>query len=196
VKIREDFLPFSKPAIGPSEIAAVVDCLQSGWITTGPRCQAFEERFCQLTGAPYAVTLSSATAGMHLTLKALGVGVGDEVITPSLTFASTVNMIVLAGATPVFADIDYDTLLIDVAHAASLVSEKTKAIIPVHFAGAPVDMEGIGDLARKNDLVTIEDAAHAVGTYYRGIHVGGFGHPAIFSFHPIKTSRRVKGHGG
>jgi len=167
--------------------------LQSGWITTGPRCQAFEDRFCQLTGAAHAVSVSSATAGMHLTLRTLGIGAGDEVITPSMTFASTVNMIVLSGATPVFADIDYDTLLIDVHHAASLVSERTKAIVPVHFAGAPADMDQILSLADTHRLAVIEDAAHALGTYYRGIHAGGFGSPAIFSFHPIKNITTAEG---
>ncbi|HRT71098.1 MAG TPA: DegT/DnrJ/EryC1/StrS family aminotransferase, partial [Syntrophales bacterium] len=117
MRIRRDFLPFSRPSIGRAEIKAVADCLRSGWITTGPKCKAFEDEFCRLTGASHSVSLSSATAGMHLTLLALGVGKGDEVITPSMTFASTLNMITLAGARPVFADIDYDTLVIDAAHA-------------------------------------------------------------------------------
>jgi UDP-4-amino-4-deoxy-L-arabinose-oxoglutarate aminotransferase len=187
VKIRRDFLPFSRPSIGRAEIKAVVDCLRSGWITTGPKCKAFEDGFCRLTGASHSVSLSSATAGMHLTLLALGVGKGDEVITPSITFASTLNMITMTGARPVFADIDYDTLILDAAHAEALISARTKAIIPVHFAGAPADMERILALAKNCRLKVIEDAAHAVGTYYRGTHAGGFGHTAVFSFHPIKN---------
>jgi len=187
MKIREDFLPLNKPSIGPAEIERVVACLKSGWITTGPHCLAFEDRFRKLTGAAHAITLSSATAGMHLALAALGIGPGDEVITPSMTFASTVNMIVLLGAKPVFVDCDYDTLLIDAAGIEEKITDRTKAVIPVHFAGAPADMDPIVALAGRRGLTVIEDAAHAVGTYYKGIHAGGFGGMAIFSFHPIKN---------
>ena len=187
MKIREDFLPLNKPSIGPAEIERVVACLKSGWITTGPHCLAFEDRFRKLTGAAHAITLSSATAGMHLALAALGIGPGDEVITPSMTFASTVNMIVLLGAKPVFVDCDYDTLLIDAAGIEEKITDRTKAVIPVHFAGAPADMDPIVAVAARRGLTVIEDAAHAVGTYYKGIHAGGFGGMAIFSFHPIKN---------
>ncbi len=187
MKIREDFLPLNKPSIGSAEIERVVDCLKSGWITTGPHCLTFEERFRKLTGAAHAITLSSATAGMHLALAALGIGPGDEVITPSMTFASTVNMIVLLGATPVFVDCDYDTLLIDAGRIEEKITDRTKAVIPVHFAGAPADMDPIVALAGRRGLALIEDAAHAVGTYYKGVHAGGFGGMAIFSFHPIKN---------
>jgi len=177
----------SKPAIDEEEVEAVRRCLLSGWITTGPLCGEFEKKFCELTGAPYAVNVTSATAGMHLVLKALNIGPGDEVITPSLTFASTVNMIALTGATPVFCDCDYGTLNMKVEEVEALISSRTRAIIPVHFAGAPVDMDPLLDLARKHGLCIVEDSAHAVGTYYKGIHAGGFGHVAIFSFHPIKN---------
>lgn len=187
MKPRKDFLPFSRPSIGKAEIHAVVKCLKSGWITTGPLCQAFENRFCGLTGAPHAVSLSSATAGMHLTLLALNIKKGDEVITPSMTFASTVNMITLAGARPVFVDVEYETLNINPGLIEERITKKTKAIIPVHFAGAPADMEKILYLAKKYNLFVIEDSAHAVGTSYKGIHAGGFGVMAIFSFHPIKN---------
>ena len=187
MKIRKDFLPFSRPSIGETEINGVVACLKSGWITTGALCKAFEDKFCQLTGAKQAVTFNSATAGMHLMLKALKLEEGDEVITPSMTFASTVNMIALHKAKPVFVDIDYTTLNINCDLIEEKITSKTRAIIPVHFAGIPVDMDKINRLARKYRLTVIEDAAHAVGTYYKGIHAGGFGHPAIFSFHPIKN---------
>jgi len=187
MKIREDFLPFNRPSIGSVEIESVTACLKSGWITTGPNCLAFEDRFRQMTGAAYAITLSSATAGMHLALAALGIGPGDEVITPSMTFASTVNMIVLQGAKPVFVDCDYDTLNIDAGKIEGKITGKTRAIIPVHFAGAPADMDPINALASRHGLAVIEDAAHAIGTYYKGIHAGGFGGMAIFSFHPIKN---------
>ncbi len=187
MKVREDFLPFSRPSIGEAEINRVVACLKSGWITTGALCKEFEDKFCELTGSKKAVTLNSATAGMHLVLTALNLQPGDEVLTPSMTFASTINMIALRGAKPVFVDIDYDTLNMNCDLLERKISPKTKAIIPVHFAGAPVDMDKIDELARKYHLTVIEDAAHAVGTYYKGIHAGGFGHPAIFSFHPIKN---------
>jgi len=187
MKIRKDFLPFSRPSVGETEINGVISCLKSGWITTGALCKAFEDKFCQLTGAKQAVTFNSATAGMHLMLKSLKLEEGDEVITPSMTFASTVNMIALHNAKPVFVDIEYATLNINCDLIEDKITSKTRAIIPVHFAGIPVDMDKINRLARKYRLTVIEDAAHAVGTYYKGIHAGGFGHPAIFSFHPIKN---------
>jgi UDP-4-amino-4-deoxy-L-arabinose-oxoglutarate aminotransferase len=187
VKIRKKFLPFSRPSIGKSEINKVTACLKSGWITTGALCKEFEEKFCQLTGSKQAISVNSATAGMHIVLSALNISPGDEIITPSMTFASTINMIALRGATPVFIDIDYGTLNINADLIEEKITKRTKAIIPVHFAGAPADMDKINNLARRYNLFVIEDAAHAVGTYYKGIHAGGFGHPAIFSFHPIKN---------
>ena len=187
MEIRKDFLPLSRPSIGEAEIAAVTACLRSRWITTGPICKSFEERFQRLTGARHAVSVCSGTAGMQLVLAALGIGPGDEVITPSLTFASTVNMITLCGAKPVFADIHYDTLNISAEDAETRITPRTKAIIPVHFAGAPAEMDRILELADRHHLTVIEDAAHALGTRYRGVHAGGFGKIAIFSFHPIKN---------
>ncbi len=193
LKIRKDFLPLNRPSIGDAEIDALTACLRSGWITTGPLCKTFEEKFRELTGARYAVSLSSGTAGMHLLLTALGIKEGDEVITPSLTFASTVNMIALAGARPAFVDIDYDTLLMDASLIEAAITPRTKAIIPVHFGGAPADMNKINEFAARHNIPVLEDAAHAVGTCYRGIHAGGFGHPAIFSFHPIKNITTAEG---
>lgn len=187
MKIRNEFLPFSRPSIGKKEIASVAACMKSGWITTGELCKSFEEKFCRLTGSMRAVSVSSATAGMHIMLSALNIGKGDDVITPSMTFASTVNMIALHGANPVFVDVDYGTLNTNPDLIEKEITKKTKAIIPVHFAGAPADMDKINKLARRYKLTVIEDAAHAVGTYYKGVHAGGFGHPAIFSFHPIKN---------
>lgn len=187
MEIRKDFLPLSRPSIGPKEIQEVVTCLKSGWITTGPLCKAFEEKFCELTGASHAISLSSGTAGMHLLMLALGIKRGDEIITPSMTFASTLNMITLCGAKPVFIDIQYDTLNINADLIEEKITEKTKAIIPVHFAGSPVDMDKILSLAQRFCIPVIEDAAHAMGTYYKETHAGGFGQSAIFSFHPIKN---------
>ncbi len=187
LKIRKDFLPLSRPSIGKKEIEQVVSCLKSGWITTGPLCKAFEEKFCELTGASYALSVSSGTAGMHLLLLSLGIKKGDEIITPSMTFASTLNMIALSGAKPVFVDIHYDTLNINADLIEEKITKKTRGIIPVHFAGAPVDMDKILAIAKNYVLFVIEDTAHAVGTCYKGIHVGGFGQSAIFSFHPLKN---------
>jgi dTDP-4-amino-4,6-dideoxygalactose transaminase len=193
MKIRKEFLPFSRPSIGKDEINRVTACLKSGWITTGALCKEFEDNFCQLTGSGQAVSVNSATAGMHIALSALNIGPGDEIITPSMTFASTVNMIALRSAKPVFVDIDYRTLNINPDLIEEKITKKTRAIIPVHFAGAPADMDKINNLARKYNLTVIEDAAHAVGTYYKGIHAGGFGHIAIFSFHPIKNITTAEG---
>jgi UDP-4-amino-4-deoxy-L-arabinose-oxoglutarate aminotransferase len=187
MKIRKDFLPLSRPSMGGKEIQGVVTCLKSGWLTTGPLCKAFEEKFCELTGASYALSVSSGTAGMHLMLLGLDIKRGDEIITPSMTFASTLNMITLCKAKPIFVDIHYDTLNINADLIKEKITEKTKGIVPVHFAGAPVDMDKILGIAKKYDLFIIEDAAHGLGTYYKGVHVGGFGHYAIFSFHPLKN---------
>jgi dTDP-4-amino-4,6-dideoxygalactose transaminase len=187
MKIRKDFLPLSRPSIGEKEIEAVVACLKSGWITTGPLCKAFEEKFCMITGASHAMSVSSGTAGMHLMMLALGIKRGDEIITPSMTFASTLNMITLCGAKPIFVDIHYDTLNINTDLIQEKITKKTKAIIPVHFAGCPVDMDRMLRLAKTFNLHVIEDAAHGLGTYYKGVPVGGWGQIAIFSFHPIKN---------
>ena len=184
--MRSDFLPFSRPSISEEDIAAVVEVLRSGWLTTGPKTAEFEQAFCDYTGCGGAVALSSATAGMHLVLEALGIGPGDEVITPSMTWVSTVNLIVLAGATPVFVDVDRDTLLISPESIKASLTNSTKLIIPVHFAGAPVDIEPIRELAAGKNVFLVEDAAHALGTQYKGERIGRRG-TSIFSFHPIKN---------
>lgn len=191
--MRKEFLPFSRPSIDEADIAAVGEVLRSGWITTGPKNAEFEEKFCDYTGCDQAVALSSATAGMHLALKALGIGPGDEVITPSMTWVSTVNLIVLRGAKPVFVDVDRDTLMTTAELIQERLSERTRLIVPVHFAGAPVDMEPVRKIAAGRNLHIIEDAAHAVGTEYRGQKIGKNG-PSIFSFHPIKNI--TSGEGG
>ncbi|MFH1671925.1 MAG: DegT/DnrJ/EryC1/StrS family aminotransferase [Pseudomonadota bacterium] len=184
--MRRDVLPFSRPSISDDDVAAVAEVLRSGWITTGLKSAEFERMFCEYVGCKGAVALSSATAGMHIALHALNIGPGDEVITPSMTWVSTVNLIVLAGATPVFADIDRDTLMISRDSIEECVTERTKLIIPVHFAGAPADMGPIRRLAADRDLPIVEDAAHALGTEYMGERVGCTG-TSIFSFHPIKN---------
>jgi len=184
--MRSTFLPFSKPSISEAEIEAVAEVMRSGWITTGSKALAFEQAFANYCGAQGAVALSSATAGMHLLLTALGIGPGDEVITPSLTWVSTVNLIRLVGATPIFADVERDTLMVSSETVAPLINERTKAIIPVHFAGAPVELDALRQLAAAYQVFLIEDAAHAAGTEYRGERIGHRG-TTIFSFHPIKN---------
>ena len=184
--MRSSFLPFSKPSISEAEIASVADILRSGWITTGAKAAEFEQKFSAYTGAPGSVAVASATGGLHVALKALGIGPGDEVITPSMTWVSTVNLIVLAGAKPVFADVDRETLMVSRETIAPLLTERTRLIVPVHFAGAAVDLDPICDLAREKGIAVIEDAAHAVGTRYKGRMIGSRG-TSIFSFHPIKN---------
>ena len=187
-----EFLPFSRPSMGDEELTAIQDVLKSGWITTGPKNQQLEEAFCHLTGNQHAIALSSATAGMHVTLMAMGIGAGDEVITPSMTWVSTLNMIVLLGATPVMIDVDRDTLMVTPQSIEAAITSKTKAIIPVHYAGAPADIDAIRALGEKYNIPVIEDAAHAAGTYYKGHHVGCRG-TAIFSFHAIKNMTCAEG---
>lgn len=185
--MREEFLPFSIPTIEDEEIREVVDSLKSGWITTGPKVKRFEDDFKAYVGAGYAVPLSSATAGLELALRAMGVGPGDEVITTPMTFAATVNVIIHVGAAPVLVDIEPGTLNIDVSKVREKITGRTKALIPVHFAGLPCDMDAIFALADEFGLKVLEDAAHAVGTEYRGKRVGSFDTVSVFSFHPIKN---------
>ncbi|EPF17547.1 MULTISPECIES: UDP-4-amino-4-deoxy-L-arabinose aminotransferase [Cedecea] len=187
-----DFLPFSRPALGAEEIAAVSEVLLSGWITTGPKNQALEQAFCELTGNKHAIAVSSATGGMHVTLMALGLQPGDEVITPSLTWVSTLNMIVLLGAEPVMIDVDRDTLMVTPEAIEAAITPRTKAIVPVHYAGAPADIDAIRAIGERHGIPVIEDAAHAAGTEYKGKHVGSQG-TAIFSFHAIKNMTCAEG---
>ncbi|HHJ0102446.1 TPA: UDP-4-amino-4-deoxy-L-arabinose aminotransferase [Yersinia enterocolitica] len=188
----QNFLPFSRPAIGSDEINAVVNVLGSGWITTGPQNQQLETDFCAAFGCKHAVAVCSATAGMHITLMALGIGPGDEVITPSQTWVSTINMIVLLGAEPVMVDIDRDTLMVNAADIEAAITSKTKAIIPVHYAGAPCDLDALRQIAQQYKIPLIEDAAHAVGTRYGDQWVGEKG-TTIFSFHAIKNITCAEG---
>lgn len=190
--MTEAFLPFSRPSIGDEEIAAVEQVLRSGWITTGPKNQQLEEHFANYVGCKHAVALSSATGAMHVTLLALGIGPGDEVITPSQTWVSTANMICLLGATPVFVDVDRDTLMSNVEHIEAAITPRTRAIIPVHYAGAAFDLDPLYALADKHGITVIEDAAHAAGTRYKNRHVGAQG-TAIFSFHAIKNMTCAEG---
>lgn len=179
---RDTFLPFSRPHIGEEEIREVTECLRSGWITTGPRTERFEKDFAAYVGAKHAVALSSGTAALHCAYEAIGIGPGDEVILPSLTWPATASMAMVLGAVPVFADIDPVTWQIDPADVKRKITPRTKAIAPVHFAGAPCDLDALRALG----LPLVEDAAHAVGTEYKGRRIGGDATAATFSFHPIK----------
>jgi UDP-4-amino-4-deoxy-L-arabinose-oxoglutarate aminotransferase len=182
-----DFLPFCRPTIGEEEIASVVDSLRSGWITSGPKVLAFEAAFRERLGVPQAVAVNSATAGLHVALAALSVGPGDEVITTSLTWPSTVNLIELLGARPVFADVLPGTLMIDPEDVQRRITERTRAIVPVHYAGAPADLEALEAAIDERPIALIEDAAHALGTTYKGREIGAGPHTTVFSFHPIKN---------
>jgi len=184
--MRSDFLPFSRPSITDADVAAVVEVLRSRWITTGPKAAEFERRFGEYVGCAHTIALCSATGGMHLALKALNIGPGDEVITSSMTWVSTVNLIVLCGATPVFVDVERDTLMVSPAAVEAAVTPRTRMIIPVHYAGAAADLEPMRRLASAKGIPLVEDAAHALGSEYRGERIGRRG-ISIFSFHPIKN---------
>lgn len=184
---REAFLPYCQPSIGEEEIREVVDTLKSGWLTTGPRVKKFEQLLAEYTGAKYAIALNSCTAALHLSLVALGIGKGDEVVTTPFTFPATGNVIVHVGAKPVLVDIKPDTYNIDPEDVNKAVTPETKAIIPVHYAGQPCDMKAIMEIAEDQNLYVIEDAAHALGAEYEGKKVGTFGHSTCFSFYATKN---------
>jgi dTDP-4-amino-4,6-dideoxygalactose transaminase len=191
---RSEFLIFGSPAIGEEEITEVVATLRSGWLGTGPRVQRFEADFRAYAGCAHAVALSSCTAGLHLALEVLGIGAGDEVITSPLTFSATANVIIHVGATPVFADVDPRTMNLDPEAAAQAVTPRTKAIMPVHLAGRPCEMDALLQVARRHDLRVVEDAAHAIEGRYRGRAVGTIGDLTAFSFYVTKNL--VTGEGG
>lgn len=186
------FLPFSRPAIGDEEIKAVEDVLRSGWITTGPQNHQLEQNFCEKFGSKHAIAVCSATAGMHVVLMAMGIGAGDEVITPSQTWVSTINIITLLGAEPVMIDVDRDTLMVSAEDVKKAITPRTKAIIPVHYAGAPCDLDALRKVAQEAGIPLIEDAAHAIGTRYKNEWIGEKG-TSIFSFHAIKNVTCAEG---
>ncbi|WOO40915.1 DegT/DnrJ/EryC1/StrS aminotransferase family protein [Rubellicoccus peritrichatus] len=189
----EPFLPFAKPSISPEAIAEVVACLESGWITTGPRTKKFESMLAEYLGSSVAQCCSSATAGLHMVLLGLDLKPGDEVITSSMTFVATLNTIVLAGGKPVLVDVDPATYNLDLAAVEAAVTERTRAIIPVHFAGLSVDLDRLYGFALKKELRVIEDAAHAIGSEYKGRKIGSFGDTQVFSFHPNKNMTTGEG---
>ncbi len=191
--MRETHLPFSPPLIGQEEIDEVVDTLRSDWLTTGPKTKQFEQDFARFTQAPAALALNSCTAGLHTALVAHNIGPGDEVITTPLTFAASVNVIEHVGARPVLVDVEPDTLNIDPRQIARAITDRTKAILPVHFAGHPVDLDAINALAEENNLCVIEDAAHAPSAQYKGRMIGSGDNPTAFSFYATKNMTTGEG---
>jgi dTDP-4-amino-4,6-dideoxygalactose transaminase len=185
--VRESFLPYALPALGEAEKRAVVEVLESGWITTGPRVERFESALAEATGARHVVCLSSCTAALHLALLDLELSPGDEVITTPLTYAATVNGVVQAGGRPVLVDVEPDTLNLDPERAAGAVGDRTRALLPVHFGGHPCEMDALLETAERHRLRVIEDAAHAIGARYRGRAVGTLGDATCFSFYATKN---------
>ena len=191
---KEQFLVFGSPALGEEEIEEVVATLRSGWIGTGPKVARFEQAFAEYKGVPQAVALNSCTAALHLSLLAAGLGPGDEVITSPMTFCATANSIIHAGATPVLADVDPRTMNIDPEQVAAKVTPRTRAILPIHFAGRPCDMDPLMATAAEHELIVIEDCAHAIETEYKGRKAGTMGDFGCFSFYVTKNV--VTGEGG
>jgi dTDP-4-amino-4,6-dideoxygalactose transaminase len=181
------YTPLHEPWIGEEEEQEMLETLRSGWLTTGERTKNFEREFAEVIGCKHAIGLNSCTAGLHLALAAVGIGAGDEVITTAITFAATANVIVHQGARPVFVDVERGTLNIDASQIERAITEKTKAIIPVHLFGHPCDMDEIVEIARRHKLLVVEDAAHAVGTEYHGRPVGRIGDMTSFSFYATKN---------
>lgn len=189
-----EFIPYALPLIEDDEIKEVIDTLHSNWLSKGPKTVEFEKRFTDYVGAEHGIGLNSCTAGLHISQLAAGIGQGDEVITTPYTFVASANTIIHTGATPVFADIDPVTMNIDPKKIEEKITSKTKAIIPVHFAGYPCDMDPIMEIAKKHNLIVIEDAAHAVYTKYKGRMIGSIGDFTCFSFYATKNL--VTGEGG
>jgi perosamine synthetase len=185
--MSEPFIPYGRQIVDDADIDAVVEVLRSDWLTTGPAVERFESLFAEFVGAEHGVAVINGTAALHLAMLAAGIGQGDEVIVPALTFVASANCARYVGATVVFADVRDDTLTIDVDHVASLITERTKAIVAVDYAGVPCDVDDLLALADLHELVVVEDACHAPGAVYRGRKVGSIAHLSTFSFHPVKA---------
>jgi perosamine synthetase len=191
---RSVFLPYAQQTIESDDVEAVAEALRSAWLTTGPKVEELERAFAEVVGTRYAVAYSSGTAGLHGATFAARLGAGDEVVVPALTFAATAACAVYVGATPVLADVDREALNLDPLEFERRLSPRTRAVIPVHYAGVPVDIESIGAIARRAELVVIEDAAHAICARTPKGAVGTLGHMAVFSLHPAK--QLTAGEGG
>ncbi len=184
--VRATLLPYGHQWIDEHDITAVVQALRSDWITTGPKVAEFEEAFAKFVGARDAVAVSSGTAALHTAMHVLGIGAGDDVIVPAMTFAATANCVVFQGGTPVFADVDPDTLLIDPAQVEAKITWRTKAIIAVDYAGQPCDYDTLQAIADEHNLMLVADACHALGGTYEERPVGSLANLSTFSFHPVK----------
>ncbi|WP_449277043.1 UDP-4-amino-4,6-dideoxy-N-acetyl-beta-L-altrosamine transaminase [Leucobacter sp. GX24907] len=182
----EPFIPYGRQIVDDADIAAVVEVLRSDWLTTGPAVTRFEEAFASFVGAEHAVAVSSGTGALHIAVLAAGIGPGDEVIVPPLTFVASANAVRYAGAEPVFADIDERTFLLDPAEVERLITPRTRAIVAVDYAGLPCDLDALARIAEAHGLVLIEDACHAPGAEYRGRRIGSIADFTAFSFHPVK----------
>lgn len=191
--VRQQLLPYGRQSISDEDIDAVVDVLRSDWLTTGPKVGEFEAAFAEFTGARHAVAVSNGTAALHAAVAALSIGPGDEVIVSALTFAASANCIVYERGTPVFADVEPDTLLINPAEVSRLITERTKAIVAVDYAGQPCDYDALRSVASANKIALIDDASHALGAEYRGCRVGHLADLNTFSLHPVKTMTTGEG---
>lgn len=198
--MRSEFLPYSPPDIGAEEIDAVVEALRSGWLTTGPRVMEFEEDFRQFVGAPASLAVNSCTAALHIALAALGIGPGDEVISTPMTFSSSIHVIEHLGARPVLVDVEPDTLNIDPEKVAAAVTERTRAILPVHLYGHPAELDLLWEIAERHQLAIVEDAAHSLPARYRGRLIGapveGATRPNLVAFSFYATKNLTTGEGG
>jgi perosamine synthetase len=190
-QVAAPFLPYGRQEIGDADIRAVTEALVSGWLTTGPRVSQFEQAFARHCGAAHGVAVNSGTAALHAAMRAIGVGPGDEVIVPAITFAASANAALYEGATPVFADVEADTLLIDPESVAAKLSSRTKAIVAVDYAGQPADYDPLRAIA--GGIPIIADACHAPGAVYKGRKVGTLGEISCFSFHPVKHLTTCEG---
>jgi perosamine synthetase len=184
--VRKTILPYGRQSVDKADIAAVIDVLQSDWLTTGPKVAEFEKAWADRVAASFAVAVNSGTAALHAAVFAAGIGLGDEVIVPPLTFAASANCVLYQGGTPVFADVQPDTLNIDPAAVAAAITSRTRAIVAVDYSGQPADLEELHAIARQHNLVLLEDAAHAIGATYKEQPVGAISDVTTFSTHPVK----------
>lgn len=187
MEIRKDFLLYNQPLVGEEEIGEVIDTLKSGWLTMGPKTLEFEKKLAEYIGVKNIIAVNSCTAGLHLSLLALGIGAGDEVIVPTYTFAASANVVIYAGAKPIFVDVEEGSFNIDPLKIEEKITPRTKAIMVVHYSGKAANMDEISRIAKKHGLKIIEDAAHAIGTSYNNQKIGSFGNLTSFSFYATKN---------